>query len=336
MRKVALFSPLLLIAILLAIAWPAAAHSPIFPTENHSIDTAMVIDDPAKSFAVYYELQSDEAGYYEFQMKAGDRIFLQIFIPDSPQQGFVPGLALLVPSPGSNDALPSFVEVPAGYHSVVAPGDPNALGELEPFTPGPVFILAEIDIDAAVDGTYYAVVYSNDQGGSYAIAIGYVEGFTAGEILSLPINLLTIYQWEGQQLWEAILPYIMVFAIGLALAYYGYRKMGKPDSWVKWLAVISSLAFLGSTVNVLAQLAFSFTRVPISSSVAFSLLFALAYLIMGLVLGRFAFKRKELSLGYRLAFIAIGIIGLTMWGGFYIGPILALVIALAPPYKSSK
>jgi len=296
----------------------------------------MVIDDPAKSFAVYYELQSDEAGYYEFQMKAGDRIFLQIFIPDSPQQGFVPGLALLVPSPGSNDALPSFVEVPAGYHSVVAPGDPNALGELEPFTPGPVFILAEIDIDAAVDGTYYAVVYSNDQGGSYAIAIGYVEGFTAGEILSLPINLLTIYQWEGQQLWEAILPYIMVFAIGLALAYYGYRKMGKPDSWVKWLAVISSLAFLGSTVNVLAQLAFSFTRVPISSSVAFSLLFALAYLIMGLVLGRFAFKRKELSLGYRLAFIAIGIIGLTMWGGFYIGPILALVIALAPPYKSSK
>ncbi|MDD1747893.1 MAG: hypothetical protein LUQ16_09035 [Methanomassiliicoccales archaeon] len=336
MRKIAWLSPLLLMAILLVASSPAAAHSPLFPVENHSIDTAMAIDDPAKSIAIYHELESEEAAYYELQMKAGERIFLQTLIPVSPQQGFIPGLALLLPGVGSNGTLPSFVEVPSGYHTLVAPGDANAEGELEPFTPGPIFILAEIDVVAPVDGTYYGVVFSNDQGGNYAIAIGYLETFTAEEILSLPVDLLTIYQWEGQALWQALLPYVLVFAIGLLLAYYGHRRMGKPDTWVKWLAVISSLAFLGSTASVLFQLAFSFTRVPVSSTMVLSLLFALAYLIMGLVVGRFAFQRKELSLRVRIVFVAIAIIGLSMWGGFYIGPILALVVAFAPPYRGKK
>lgn len=335
MRKLGLLSTLVIIMVL-AIAAPVDAHSPLFPAENHSIDTAMVIEEPARSFAIYHDLQSDEASYYQFQMNAGDRILLQVLTPISPDESFVPSLALLAPSAGPDVGLPSFVEVPAGYHAMVAPGDPDAEGELEPFTPGPIFILAEIDIDAPVDGTYYAVVYSNDQGGNYAFVIGYLEGFTAGEMLSLPLSLLTIYQWEVQQLWQALLPYILVFALGLALAYYGYRKMGKPDSWLKWLAVISSLAFIGSTVSVIAQLAFSFTRVPVSSTAVLSLLFALAYLIMGLMLARFAYKRKQLSLGNRVVFVAIGIIGLAMWGGFYIGPILALVVALAPPYKRPK
>jgi hypothetical protein len=336
MRKIGLLSTLLIVFMVLAIAAPAEAHSPLFPQENHSIDTAMVIEEPAKSFAIYHELQSQEAGYYQFNMRAGERIFVQVLVPVSPGEGFVPSIALLIPGAGINDELPTFVEVPAGYHSIASPGNPAAKGELEPFTPGPIFILAEIDVEATMDGTYYAVVYSNDQGGNYAFVIGYVEGFTAGEILSLPLNLLTIYQWEGQQLWQALLPYVLVFILGLLLVYYGHRKMEKPNTWVKWLAAISALAFFGSTVSVLAQLGFSFTRVPISPQVWLSLGFAAAYLIMGLVMARFAYKRKELSLRLRVVFALIGIIGLTMWGGFYIGPILAFVVALAPPYKKSK
>jgi len=334
MRRLTLISPLLLIVVVTFIATPALAHSPLFPQENHSISTAMVINDPLKSWAIYHELGSNQTDYYQMEMKVGDRIYLQTLTPSSP--GFLPDLALLLPGPGSNDGLPSYVEVPEGYHAIVAPGDPNAEGELEPFTPGPVFMLATIDVNATNDGTYYAVVYSGEQGGNYAIAIGYIEGFTAGEILSLPINLETIYQWEGQELWVAISPYILVFAVGLAFAYYGYRRMEKPNNWIKGLAVVASLAFFGSTVNVISQLGFSFTRVPVSSQVWLSLGFAVAYLIMGLVLARFAYKRNKLSLGLRIAFAAIGILGLTMWGGFYIGPILALVIALAPPYKKSK
>jgi hypothetical protein len=333
MRKIGLFSILLMASMVLVVAAPVEAHSPLFPQENHSIETAMVIDDPARSFAVYHELQMEEAAYYQFNMSAGDRIFVQVLVPVSPMEGFIPSLALLIPGTGINDELPSFVEVPAGYHSIASPGNPAAEGELEPFTPGPIFILAEIDAEATEDGIYYAVVYSNDNGGNYAFVIGYLEGFTAEEILSLPLNLLTIYQWEGQQLWQALLPYILVFAIGLLLAYYGYRKMGKPSTWVKWVAAISALAFFGSTVNVLAQLGFAFTRVPVSSQIWLSLGFAAAYLIMGLVLARFAYNRKELSLRLRVVFASIGIIGLVMWGGFYLGPILAFVVALAPPYK---
>lgn len=336
MLKARLTIPVLIAISLLVLATPAEAHSPLFTGENHSIETAMAIEDPAKSFVVYHDLQRDEASYYQFEMKAAERIFIQVLVPISPESGFVPSISLLIPGPGSDEGLPSFVEVPAGYHSMIANGDPEAEGELEPFTPGPVFILAEIDVQAPEDGIYYAVVYSNDEGGNYAFVIGYLEGFTASEILSLPLNLLNIYQWEGQQLWEALLPYILVLALGLILAIYGYRRMGKPESWVKWLAMVAALAFIGSALSVVFQLGFSFTRVPISSSAFLSLLFAMAYLIMALALARFAYKRKVLRPLNRIVFVLIGIVGLAIWGGFYIGPILALVVALAPPYKGSR
>lgn len=336
MRGTTFLTIIALIAVLLLASAPASAHSPLFPVENHSIESAMTIDNPAKSRAIYHDLEGDEASYYRLEMHTGERIFLQVFTPISPQDGFVPSLALLSPGEGSNGTLPPFVEVPNGYHYDVVPGDEGAKGELEPFTPGPLFIMAEIDTLASSDGLYYAVVFSDYKGGNYAIAIGYLEEFKAGEILALPMDLLTIYQWEGQTLWQALLPFLLVLAMGLALAYYGHRKMGKPSTWVKWLAVVSSLAFLGSAVSVMVQLAFSFTRVPVSSLAMLSLIFALAYLAMGLVMGRFAFKRKDLTVGNRVVFVVVALLGLGMWGGMYLGPILALVVALSPPYKSKK
>ena len=102
------------------------------------------------------------------------------------------------------------------------------------------------------------------------------------------------------------------------------------------MAVVSSLAFFGSAASVIVQLAFSFTRVPVSSLAVLSLIFALAYLAMGLVMGRFAFKRKELTIGNRVVFVVVALLGLGMWGGMYLGSILALVVALSPPYKRKK
>lgn len=316
-------------------ATSATAHSPLFPSENHSIADAKLIEDPAKSFAIYHGLEGQEAAYYKFDMKSGGRILLQVLIPTSPEDGFVPGLALLIPGTELDASVPPFVEVPTGYGAIVALGNAGAEGELEPFSPGPVFMLAEIDVIAPDDGTYYALVFSNEVGGNYAIAVGYVEGFTAEEILLLPLSLLTIYQWEGQELWMVLLPYILVVATGLILAVCGYRRMGKPDRTVKWLAMLSSLAFLGSTANILAQLLFTFARVPLSSPVIVSLLFAFAYLALGLVGARFAYKRgKNLDLSARVIFLSIALVGFVMWGGFYIGPALALVIAISPPYKA--
>ncbi len=334
MRRTAIVTSLVLLVVVVGIATPASAHSPLFPQGNNSLETAMVIDDPAKSWAIYHQLESDQADYYQMVFSAGDRIYLQTLTPSAP--GFLPDLALLMPGPGPSDDLPSFVQVPTGYHAIVVPGDPAAEGELEPFTPGPAFMLATIDINATQDGTYYAVVFSGEQGGSYAIAIGYIEGFTAGEILSLPVDLVTIYQWEGQPLWLAILPYVLVFVVGFILAFYWYKKTERPNTWVKGLALIASLAFFGSTANIIMQLAFAFTMVPISSQVWLSLGFAAAYLIMGVLLMRFAYKRSEITLAWRVGFILIGIIGLTMWGGFYVGPLLSLVVGLAPPYKRPK
>jgi hypothetical protein len=328
------FIALLLLGVLVFSAVGAFAHSPLFPAENHSIASATFVERPAKSFAIYHELEAQQAAYYEFRMSSGERIYLQTLTPAPPIDGFVPGLALLLPNTDDRQPLPSFIEVPSGYGSLVAQGDENAEGELEPFSPGPIFMTSEIDVVAPVNGTYYAVVFSGQAGGSYALALGYLEEFTLLEIFFLPLSLLTIYQWEGQDLASVLMPYAVVFVVGIIVSLYWRRKTGRPNTAAKWLAVISGLAFLGSTSNILAQLGFSFTRVPLTSSVVVSLIFAFAYLVLGLLAMRFALKSgMDASRGTRALFLVIGIVGLMMWGGIYLGPILALVIALAPPYR---
>lgn len=310
----------------------AAGHSPLFPEGNHSLEAAKVIERPAKSIAIYHHLEAAEASYYSFDLKAGDRIYLQLLAPESPMSsGFLPGLALMGPSLGTNDARPHFLEVPEGYDVLVVPGEGDASGELEPFTPGPVFFLATIDVLAPSDGTYYAAVFAGDLGGRYAIAIGHSEEFTAVEILSLPADLISIYLWEGQTLLQAMLPYVLVMATGALMAVHVYRRTGMPSSPAKWMALGSSLAFLGSCASVLYQLLFAFTVVDPSPAVALGLMFALLYLALSVAMARFAFRgRRGITVWSRLSLIVIALLGVGLWGGLYLGPLLAMVAAVLP------
>ena len=332
MAKGLIFLPIFAILALVALAPWVAAHSPLFPEENHSLATAKQIEDMEKSFAIYHELEAEEASYYKFEMKEGDRISLQLLTPDSPARTeFLPGLALLGPGILENDSLPAFVEVPSGYGKLVEQGDSTAEGELEPFTPGPIFDLARVDVLAPEDGLYYAVVFSGEVGGNYALAVGYVEGFTFEEIVLLPMNLILIYQWEGQELWEALLPYLSVFLLGGMAAIYGYTRVKRPSSLAQWAALISALAFFGSSASVLYQLAFSFMGVEPSFTVLLSISFMAIYLLLGILMARFAYRKAGRTAPVtRLILVAISLIGIALWGGIYIGPAFALLAALLP------
>ena len=77
--------PVLIALLVLVPAGTAYAHSPVFPKENHSPETAYHIDDTVKSWAIYDELDHlDEGEYYEFSMARGEKIQLALLTPQSP------------------------------------------------------------------------------------------------------------------------------------------------------------------------------------------------------------------------------------------------------------
>ena len=124
------------------------AHSPVFPGENHSPETAYLIDNPAKSWAIYDELEHlDEGEYYRFSMSAGEKIQLALLTPESPaESGFLLSFALLQPvAPENNEAL-DHIDVPDGYSTVMVESQDPGEAAYEPFTPGWVDPLADAPI----------------------------------------------------------------------------------------------------------------------------------------------------------------------------------------------
>ena len=66
-------------------------------------------------------------------------------------------------------------------------------------------LLSTSDLKAPESGKYYIVVSSEQGEGNYGIVVGYKETFTLKEWISVPLNQIKIYRWEGQSL-------ILIFA----------------------------------------------------------------------------------------------------------------------------
>jgi len=165
----------------------ASAHVPRTAEENESLGTAMVIEDPIKSWAIYSELRDGEiANYYEMDMDEGERLYLSILTPEN--EDFVPNLVVMGPGIEEDDAIPDFVERPGNVGVKVIEGE---LGEreYEPFTPGSYYHPARYDEEIDGSGTYHVVVYNEEEtGGKYGLAVGYQETWSPIEWVRLPLE----------------------------------------------------------------------------------------------------------------------------------------------------
>ena len=112
--------------------------------------------------------------------------------------------------------VPETLEVPKGYGVKVFPGDLPESPVYEAFTPSAFYSLASPDLKAPESGTYYAVVSSTQGKGNYGIVIGYKETFTLKEWISVPLNQIKIYLWEGQSLFLIFTPLGITLALGLS------------------------------------------------------------------------------------------------------------------------
>lgn len=315
----------------------ALAHSPVDLGTNESLETAGKIPSPSKSWAIYSQLhEGREAHYYQFEIDQGERIYISLFKPTAPEDSeFLPSLTLMGPNLTSQDSVPSYVEVPEGYGAIVVDGIQPSQANYEPFSPSSFYELAGIDTEAPSTGTYYIAVFEPNEGGHYGLAVGYLEEFTLNEWILIPLNLISIYQWERQSLPLILAPLAAILIIGLAFLIWKWKKQTDMRTVTAWTGALAGLLFLGTGLITLFQMALSLTYAPAIAEAAVTILLASIPIILGAIALRLSLKMQKINLRTRIYFAIIGLVALFMWGGLYVGPALAIICSLLPSRLSS-
>ena len=196
MNRLILIIPLLFCMMILPTS--ASAHK-LIPTDGSNIDisSALEIPDPVVSWAMYEELGNNVL-YYKFDAKKDDKLFASIVIPRlDGLEDFSPSLVFIAPSFTMNlitelkvlDSTKTFpFSIPDGYDAIVFDYDGVLPSKefYEPFGQITYWERQEINLLIPVDATYYLAVYdSKENHGKLALAVGYVEDFSAIDFMTV-------------------------------------------------------------------------------------------------------------------------------------------------------
>jgi hypothetical protein len=317
------------------------AHTPLGTQGNESIDTATAIPDPTKSWALYSALNSDgDAQYYTFNISSGQTIHVLMYKSLRPEDtNFYPVLILMGQNVNATGDIPTKISVPSRYNAqLIHPTTPQS--SYEPFSPGILSYVTDLTIDNAAAGKYYLVVYeasSTPTGGHYGLAIGDRETYTIDEWILIPINLISIYQWEGQSLALILAPMIATLIVGISIVTWRFKKQRAIANPQAWLGAIAGLTFIGTGATTLYQMLAAATQVAIGAEAIITLIFAVIPLAIGVVTLRLSVKNSDkASLKKRIYYIILGVAALFMWAGLIIGPILAILASVMPTSLKNK
>jgi hypothetical protein len=313
----------------------ATAHSPTFPGNNTSLANATVVENPSKSWAIYSHLEEGTYQYFAVDLKAGDRLYLNLIVPTHEKgSGFQPDMIILGPFSGRNGSVPTSVDIPTGYGLTVINGSYPDRTTYEAFSPGAFLNLATFDGTVPANGRYYVVVFQDASvapiHGDYGLAVGYVESFTLTEFILIPFSLLNVYQWEGQSPAQIFAPMLAVFVIGLLGLYLWKKELFSKMGLAQGFALIAGLLFLGTALNTAIQTSIAVSQAGLVLEVLLTLLFIVTPLLIGWIAIRMALSRSPWEKRRRVMLLIIGILGLLSWGGLIVGPIFAMVGSVLP------
>jgi len=305
------------------------AHAPDTPTDNESLATAYVISDPTKSWALYAELhEGEEAQYYKFDLPQNERLLVQLFVPTSEESRFLPNLVVMGSGITSHDNVPEYVETVDGVGIMLLKGERSSSPTYEPFTPSSFYELASLDKEFSAGGTYHVAVYEPSQGGHYGLAIGYKEQFGLVEFIGIPIDVIGIHQWEGQSLLFIFAPLIATLAIGLAILIW--KRTATVRTLFGAVGVFAGLLYLGSGFMTLTQMILALITAAPDLGVILTVFFILLPILLALAIFRFTISRKQITNRTRIFVAIIGVLGLFVWAGLIVGPLLAIITSLLP------
>jgi len=312
------------------------AHVPISAGENNSLETAIKVKEPTKSWAIYDEIhEPGESKYYKFTMEQGQRLKISLFVT---KKGFTPGVVVMGKGLTSQGILPSGVEIPTGYNYLVFEGEKTITREYEPFTPSSYYFTADVDITVNNTDVYYIAVFDESEHGKVGIAIGFIETFSVTEWLLIPINAINIHIWEGQNITVIIAPLYLTIITGIGILLWIWKKEHKLQlNNQATLGLIAAFLFIGSGLMILMQMIIALAGSSADNSVIITLLFGLLPILFGILLIRTSMRIvKELNKTNRAILLVIGIFGLIFWSGVIIGPVLTIISCFLPNMTTLK
>ncbi len=326
------YSILIIIVFTITLLIPVAtAHVPIQSGDNHSIEDALHVHNPTKSWAIYDEIHdTNQANYYELDMKSGMRLRVSVFTPD--ESDFSPGIVVMGPKFNNSVQVPNLIEVPEGYSAIVIASERPSESEYEPFTPSSSYRTAEFDMKLNHTGTYYIAVFEPNHTGKVGIAIGYIESFGLDEWIMIPFDVINIHLWEGQSLLQIIAPLIITIVVGLVFILWRWIKRKKgPNTLPTRIGTFTGLLYIGTGAMLFSQMGIALSKTAVTPAVSFTIIFAVIPIILGLAILKISFKEPtELHKTQRIKFLIYGILGLFLWAGLIVGPILIMLSSILP------
>jgi hypothetical protein len=304
---------MILIMLMLLFITNAVSHVPITGGENNSLETAIEVIEPTKSWAIYDEIhEPGESKYYKFTMEQGQRLKISLFVN---KKGFTPGVVVMGKGLTSQGLLPSGVEVPTGYDYLVFEGEKTNTREYEPFTPSSYYFSADVDINITTNDVYYIAVFDESNHGKVGIAIGFVETFSVTEWLLIPINAINIHIWEDQNIAVIIAPLYLTIIIGIGILVWAMKKGYKLQlNNNAILGIFAAFLFIGSGLMILMQMIIALAGSSADISVIITLIFGLFPILFSILLMRTSIKIvKELNKKNRAVLLILGVFGLIFW-----------------------
>ena len=324
-----LLSGLAILLTLFMIAPIITAHVPVSAQDGDTLETAFFIEDPTKTWVIYSELhEGAEPQYFAFEIEAGTRIRMMLAIPvTADPESFQPSIALMGPGLTNSSSIPDYIEIPESSGVMIYESESATLA-YEGFTPTSFYEMIQFEILAPATGEYYFAVFEPDGGGAFSIGLGYTESFTFAEWVLVPFNVMTIHQWNGQNLVAILIP--MIATIVLGLAFFLVRKDDIPElgSAVSWIGVIGALLFVGSGVTIFYQIILS-ALFTVDLQIIISIIFGILPILLGVFTLRIVLSEKwQNNRSKQMRLLVLGIIAPFLWAGLLIGPILVILSAL--------
>jgi hypothetical protein len=319
------FLCLYLVVLLLAGIGIVSAHAPLGVGSNEDIANATRFDTPDKSYVLYTGLhEGGEAQYYHFPMQKGQILYGSFQVPGPGSM--VPDIVIIGPGIEAAGTVPSFVEVPAGSGAMVIPGTTPGKPSYEPFSPQPIYEAGRFNVTVPNDGDYYIAVYG-PTGGKYSLAPGFLEEFTASEWLLIPFSVIAIHLWEGQSPFVVFAPLIVVVIGGLALLLLYRKELGLQNDPIRWTILLSGLLYLGGAAMTALQIVHVVQVTGYGNEVLVTIMLIAGPVILGIfaIMEGMQQPRPDSLLKSGIKMIIIGILGLLLWAGLIIGPVLAII-----------
>ncbi|WP_435318791.1 hypothetical protein [Haloarchaeobius sp. TZWSO28] len=325
--KIVRVGVVLLVLCLLAV--PVLAHVPSFPVDNTSPERAVEVPDAVKSWSFYDRLDGGGAKYYRFSLDAGERLQVSTFTPRDGE--FTPSIVVMSPSLDGTEGVPAGVTVPDGMGAVVVEGERPAQPGYEPFAPSANYQTAELSRPVESQTTYLVAIYEpENRSGPAGVALGYSEEFSPVEYLTVPFDLVQTHLWEGKHPLVVLGPFMLTVLVGLNLV---WERRGRD--WLQTPALVllaaAGLVLVGTGVNTLVQMGLALWHTGPTAGAVVTAIFVVVPVVCGLWAVRLALRTDgTVAVGTRLGLAVAGVLSLVTWGGFIVGPVVLLGMALAP------